>query len=113
MERQVKVAQDMKIWRKKARENLINQLGGICVDCGKTKDEVKLEFSHIMPLTEEQHDYRCKIGGNRRICLYRREAKEGLIVLRCHSCNTKMSNREPKQGFLTLLPNHVGINIPF
>lgn len=104
--------QDMKVWRHNARENLINQLGGRCVDCGKDKDEVKLEFSHVIPLTDEQAEHRVKIGSNKRMILYRKEAAEGLIALRCHPCNTRMSNQEPKQGFLTLIA-HTGIEQPF
>lgn len=91
------MAQDMKIWRANARVRLREQLGGICVDCGTTKN---LTFSHVVPLSDEQHEYRVKVGSNKRLVLYRREAAEGLLCLRCQSCNNRQA-AEPRQGFLT------------
>jgi len=87
----------MKEWRAKARERLKAKLGGRCVDCGS---RASLIFSHVIPLTEEQADYRCRIGSNARLVQYRREAKEGLLTLRCQSCNLKQAN-ERGQGFFT------------
>lgn len=100
--------QDMKVWRESARRKLKEQLGGRCVDCGRTEAEVRLEFSHVVPLTPEQDEYRARIGVHSRLVLYRKEAAENLLTLRCHSCNIKQS-KEPKQGFFsfsnpTLIP---------
>jgi hypothetical protein len=88
--------QDMKTWRRNARRRLIEQLGGKCVDCGLTDFE-KLEFDHITPLTREQRDHRVRIGANSRIVMYRKEAAEGLLTLRCGGCNTRRQARcQPK-----------------
>lgn len=92
--------QDMKVWRENARRKLKEQLGGRCVDCGRTEKEVPLIFSHVVPLTDEQHEHRVKIGSTHRLVLYRKEAAENLLTLRCQSCNIKQS-KEPKQGFFS------------
>lgn len=92
--------QPVKIWKQKARQRLKEMLGGRCVDCGRTEPEVQLEFAHVIPLSDEQAEYRVRIGSNRRLQIYRKEAKEGLLVLRCRPCNLKQA-REPKQGFFT------------
>lgn len=89
--------QPMKVWRVKARQRLIEELGGVCVDCGKN---FGLVISHITPLTNEQSEYRAKIGANKRLVLYRKEAKENLVTLRCQSCNINQS-QERGQGFFT------------
>jgi len=90
----------MKIWRRRARVKLIIQLGGLCVDCGEDEHEL-LEFDHIVPLTDEQQEWRAKIGANARMVLNRKEAAEGLLELRCKRCNMRKS-RNPKQGTLSL-----------
>jgi hypothetical protein len=88
--------QDMKTWRRNARQRLIDQLGGKCVDCGND-DRETLQFDHITPLTEEQAAHRVRIGANSRMVLYRKEAAEGLLALRCPSCNTRRQARcQPK-----------------
>lgn len=103
----------MKIWRRKARVKLLQQLGGKCVDCGEA-DPKKLTFDHIVPLSNEQCEHRCRIGANSRMVLYRKEAKENLIEIRCQSCNVKKS-KLPKQGtlsfFTPLYPD--GVDVPF
>ena len=103
----------MKVWRHNARRNLMTKLGGICVDCGEDDFE-KLEFDHIVPLTDEQLSYRVNIGSNKRMVLYRKEAAEGLLEIRCVRCNRRKS-KEPKQGTLTLfnITNYARIDIPF
>jgi hypothetical protein len=94
----------MKIWRTNARRKLKEQLGNRCVDCNKTEDEKPLHFAHVIPLSLEQKIYRVAIGSNARLRMYRREALEGLLTLRCASCNTKQS-KESYQGFFTFLSN--------
>lgn len=92
--------QDMKEWRHNAKKKLKEELGGKCCDCGRTEDEVPLMFAHITPLTDEQSAHRARVGANSRMVLYRKEAKENLLTLRCQSCNVKQS-KEPKQGVFT------------
>jgi len=86
----------MKQWRSKAREKLKAELGGKCWACGGTDN---LTFAHVIPLTDEQASYRTNCGANKRLVLYRKEAKEGLLKLLCQSCNVKES-KDPKQGWL-------------
>lgn len=57
-------------------------------------------FAHVIPLTDDQAEYRTQIGATARLCLYRKEIAEGLITLRCQSCNV-IQSKEPKQGFFT------------
>jgi hypothetical protein len=78
--------QDMKTWRRKARLRLLERLGGKCVDCG-LDDSDRLVFDHITPLTREQREHRERIGINSRMVLYRKEAEEGLLAVRCQRCN--------------------------
>lgn len=102
--------QNMKEWRHKAKARLKEQLGGRCVDCGSTV----VIFDHVIPLTDEQSEHRAKIGSNSRLVMYRKEAKEGLLCLRCQSCNVKKA-REPKQGTLEFLQTlfHKTIEQPY
>jgi 5-methylcytosine-specific restriction endonuclease McrA len=102
--------QDMKVWRKNARAKLIAELGGKCVDCGTTEN---LEFDHKVPLTDEQQDYRVRIGSNMRICLYRREAREDLLALRCERCNIRKARAGHKQGTFGFDTPVVNYNNPF
>lgn len=92
----------MKIWRRNARLRLIEKMGGKCVDC-EIDDPEKLTFDHVLPLTDEQAEYRREIGANKRMVLNRREEAEGLLELRCQRCQN-LKAREPKQG--TLVFNH-------
>lgn len=66
----------------KLRAELIEQLGGKCVQCGATE---RLEFDHLEPRTwlAENHNLWT------RMAKYRREAAEGKIQLLCKSCNCR------------------------
>jgi 5-methylcytosine-specific restriction endonuclease McrA len=70
------------LWARKARALLVAQLGGKCVDCGSKE---ALQFDHIAPRTWTAN----RTSRHYRMCLYRREAAAGVIVLRCASCNKK------------------------
>lgn len=102
--------QDMKIWRHNARQRLIAELGGKCVDCGSVEN---LTFDHVTPLTDEQAEWRAWIGANARMVLYRKEAKEGLLRIRCQRCNTRKAS-EPKQTTMTFdIPTTDYERVPF
>src|SRR5258708_3465831 len=63
-----------------ARELLIAELGGQCVDCGALSP---LQFDHVAQRTWSAR----KTSRWVRIARYRREAECGHIELRCGSCN--------------------------
>lgn len=69
-------------WANRKRAELIEELGGCCVDCGGTR---RLEFDHIKPRTWVAN----KISRWARMTRYIREAAEGKIELRCRRCNNK------------------------
>lgn len=69
-------------WAAKKRAELIEQLGGCCVDCGKTR---RLEFHHTVPRTWVAN----RLSRWARMVRYIREAAEGKITLLCRRCNVK------------------------
>jgi hypothetical protein len=72
-----------------ARELLIEELGGQCVDCGSTES---LQFDHTVVRTWSAR----KTSRWVRIARYRREALAGVIALRCKVCNnSKGRPRKP------------------
>jgi 5-methylcytosine-specific restriction endonuclease McrA len=64
----------------KLRAEMIQQLGGRCVHCGRTVD---LEFDHIQPRAYAAR----RLSYLQRINRYRQEMSEGKIQLLCKSCN--------------------------
>src|SRR5947209_2351671 len=75
---------------RRGRQELIDQLGGKCADCGATED---LEFDHPSGRTWEAR----KTSRWQRLALYRREAKDGKIELRCKDCNKRRGSPRRKQ----------------
>jgi 5-methylcytosine-specific restriction endonuclease McrA len=71
-----------RIWARRAYDNLIQQLGGKCVECGTTE---KLTIDHIDGCEFEHTD----IEWSHRISIYRREAKEGKLQVLCETHNSK------------------------
>ena len=68
-------------WAARVRTQLIEQLGGECVLCGRTWG---LEFDHI-----NGRDWSLTaVSSDHRICIYRREAKMGLLQILCRPCNS-------------------------
>lgn len=74
-------------WAKRARRQLIDQLGGRCVDCGTTDD---LQLDH-----KYQRTWKCReLDTSRKVAMYRREAARGLLEVRCGTCNRKKGRPE-------------------
>ena len=76
------MARRQREWAKRARLSLIIELGGICVDCGNS-NLAELEIDHKF---RRKWDLR-KHEQSWRVSIYRREAREGKLTVRCISCN--------------------------
>lgn len=97
------------------RQQLIEQLGGCCVECGSDR---RLEFDHIFGTTWDHS----KMSGYDRVRRYKAEADEGLIQLLCKRCNQRKGRPKvaqapaPETGELPLFEVPVdtsGIDAPF
>lgn len=75
-------------WAGRVRAQLITQLGGKCVQCGS---DYELEFDHKEPRDWEPE----KKSSDHRICIYRREIKQGKIQLLCKTCNVIKGHPKP------------------
>lgn len=77
-------------YARKLRDWLIEQLGGVCVQCGSTDD---LQFDHIDPQTRT---WSCHGTGFKLSMLrYRRDYLNGLLQLLCGACNKQKGNKRP------------------
>lgn len=75
-------------WARRVRAQLIEQLGGKCVDCGATEE---LEFDHLVP-----RRWVCRHKDpSWRMSLIRAEIAAGEIALRCAECNKRKGVPEP------------------
>ena len=73
-------------WAQRKRQELIQQLGGACVKCGKTN---KLEIDH-----KNGRDYKLeKLSQAGRVRRYLKEALEGLLQVLCPPCNKAKGGR--------------------
>jgi hypothetical protein len=70
----------MRAYRRQKRRELIQLLGGVCADCGGTKN---LEPHHTGPRTWVSRN----IWSNQRLRRYIEEAAAGLVELLCSDCN--------------------------
>lgn len=69
-------------WYAKARQKLIDELGGKCKRCGAKE---KLEFHHTRPRTWAARN----LSRWSRLAAYKRDIAAGVIDLLCKSCNSK------------------------
>lgn len=73
-----------KLWARRARAQIITDLGGCCVNCGEVGN---LTLDCLRPKGKAHH----KLDTSSRIGFYRREmSKDNLRVL-CRSCNASKS----------------------
>lgn len=84
-------------WAAKAWRRLIKELGGKCVDCGRTRH---LELDCIEPTGHWHH----RIEWSWRISFYRRQREIGNLAVRCKSCNASKGNRRLIDAFLVETP---------
>jgi hypothetical protein len=67
---------------REARKRLVVELGAKCVKCGGRR---RLEFHH-----PHGRDWpAAKVSSKGRLQRYRREAREGKVVLRCFKCHER------------------------
>lgn len=91
------MARRQREWAKRARLQLIESLGGKCVDCGSVEE---LQLDHIEPCTWAER--RPFMEQSQRLSVMRREAKEGKITVRCKRCNVSKGNHS--FGFQPRMP---------
>ena len=93
VERERLMARRQREWAARARLQLVNQLGGMCVDCGSQSD---LVVDHIYARTWSLRS----VEQSRRVARYRREAVLGLLTVRCLVCNSRKGS--PRQRELAV-----------
>ena len=71
-----------KLWAKKARQFLLNQLGGHCACCGVDDG---LTFDCIQPTGDSHH----RGSTDQRMSFYRQQNALGNIQVLCHKCNSR------------------------
>lgn len=74
--------QNMTIWARNARFNLLFKLGGCCAQCSSTRE---LEFDCIIP----QGHYHHPLGTAKRMVFYRKQHAVGNLQILCRRCNRK------------------------
>jgi 5-methylcytosine-specific restriction endonuclease McrA len=74
------------------RAELIQKLGGKCVECGSTEF---LEIDHIHGKAYEAS----KLGSSDRIRRYMKEYEQGLLQVLCKSCNSAKGHPQPQPEF--------------
>jgi hypothetical protein len=104
-ERLTLVGKRQREWAKRARLALIESLGGICVDCGCTELN-DLQLDHIAPAGWNRES----VDQSWRMSIYRREAKEGKLTVRCYSCNASKKDRNGSQA---RIPAIINVEHPF
>lgn len=77
-------------WAVRARAQLVQDLGGKCVDCGSTND---LELDCVMPQGPAHHG---KMESSVRIGFYRRQHAQGNLACRCSTCNGRKGALDDK-----------------
>lgn len=82
------MARRQKDWAARAREKLMAELGGRCVECGSRR---RLEFDCVTPMGGAHHKY----DPSWRMSFYRQQHKENNLQILCKPCNGLKSDRVP------------------
>ncbi len=95
-----------KEWARRARANLMQELGALCKWCGTTED---LTFDCIIPTGDAHH----RGSTDQRMCFYRIQHRDWQNVqVLCASCNAKKSDSvsevRPEMNW-----QHLGVLQPF
>lgn len=70
-----------KEWAQRSRQELLEALGGVCVDCGSTVD---LTFDCIDNRCGEHHRW----PADKRLAFYRRQHQVDNLQILCRECNS-------------------------
>ena len=81
------MGQRQKDWARRARLRLIEQLGGVCVECGTDK---KLEFDCIKPMGDSHH----RMESSARMSFYHAQHRASNLQLLCERHNNLKSAKE-------------------
>ena len=78
-----------RIWARKIREQLLNELGRFCKKCKTTKN---LTFDVIIPDGKRHEDGHHKIEWSWRMSFYRQQHFNGNLQVLCEHCNNLKRN---------------------
>lgn len=78
-----------KQWAVRARADLVQLLGGRCVECGTTEE---LHLDCILPQGHHHH----KLDSSSRVSFYRRQHAEGNLQVLCAACNGRKGALDDK-----------------
>ena len=81
------VGKRQRVWADRARFDLRERLGGVCVHCGSEKN---LEFDCIEPQGDRHHRMESSI----RVSFYRKEFRRNNLQLLCRECHIRKSLTE-------------------
>ena len=81
------MAKKQKVWARRARRKLMEELGEVCVFCGSTID---LEFDCKKPMGHAHHRY----DTSQRMCFYRKQHANGNLQVLCGTCNRRKGDNE-------------------
>ena len=87
-----------KEWARRKRRELMALLGNVCAYCGTTEN---LEFDCISPRGDRHH----RGDASQRMCLYRRQFREGNLQVLCNVCNSRKGDDSPVLVLTTPLPD--------
>lgn len=78
------MAKRQKAWARRARAQLMLELGGVCAECGAVTN---LVFDCIQPTGDRHH----RMDTSARMSYYRTERQRGNLQVLCDDCNTHKS----------------------
>ncbi len=78
-----------KEWARKKRKALRQELGGVCIVCGRAKN---LTFDCMRPVNDGGRHHR--FDSSHRASFYNQQHKRNNVLLLCHSCNCSKADHD-------------------